>query len=88
MASILVVDDSQMVRKKLRMALEEKGHTIFEAIDGLDGLSKIEENKGIQLLIADVNMPNMNGVDMCLKIRQDEKNANIKSPYLNRAFCI
>ncbi len=78
MASILVVDDSQMVRKKLRMALEEKGHTIFEAIDGLDGLSKVEENKGIQLLIADVNMPNMNGVDMCLKIRQDEKNANIK----------
>ena len=78
MANVLLVDDSQMVRKKLRLALESKGHTVVEASDGLEGLSKIEENSGFQIIIADVNMPNMNGVDMCVRLRQDKKNLNIK----------
>lgn len=78
MAKILVVDDSQMVRKKLRAAFETKGHTIIEAVDGLDGIQKFTENDGIQLIVADVNMPNMHGVDMCLKIREDKRSENTK----------
>ena len=78
MAKILVVDDSQMVRKKLRSALEKGGHTVVEGIDGVDGLAKLEEYDGIQLIVADVNMPNMNGVDMCLKMRENKKFDTIK----------
>lgn len=78
MAKILIVEDSQMVRKKLRTAFESKGHTIIEAVDGLDGLQKFSEIDGIQLIVADVNMPNMHGVDMCLKIREDKRSENTK----------
>ena len=78
MAKILVVDDSQMVRKKLRSALEKGGHTVVEGIDGVEGLAKLEEYDGIQLIVADVNMPNMNGVDMCLKMRENKKFDTIK----------
>lgn len=78
MAKILVVDDSQMVRKKLRAALETSGHSIIEAVDGIEGLAKMKENQGIQLVLADVNMPNMNGVDMCIKMRENKDFDNIK----------
>ncbi len=78
MAKILVVDDSQMVRKKLRAALETSKHTVFEGVDGVDGIAKLEETDGIQLIIADINMPNMNGVDMCLKLRENKKFDNVK----------
>ena len=78
MAKILLVDDSQMVRKKLRQALETKGHSIIEAADGIEGLAKLKEAEGIQLVLADVNMPNMNGVEMCLKMRENKSFDNIK----------
>lgn len=78
MANILVVDDSQMMRKKLRQALESNGHSVIEAIDGIDAITKLNENEGVQLIVADVNMPNMNGVDMCIKMRENKKFDNVK----------
>lgn len=78
MANILLVDDSQMVRKKLRVALEAKGHKIVEAVDGLEGLAKLNETEGVHLVLADVNMPNLNGVDMCIKMRENKAFDNIK----------
>ena len=78
MAKILVVDDSEAVRRQLRKDLETKGHNILEAVDGLDGLKVLEENEGVQIIISDVNMPNMDGLDMCKKIHQIKKYQNIK----------
>lgn len=78
MAKILVVDDSDTVRMQLRKDLETKGHKVLEAIDGVDGLIKLQENDGIQLVISDVNMPNMDGFAMCTKIHQDPKYQAIK----------
>ena len=78
MAKILIVDDSQMVRKKLRLALETSGHTVTEACDGLEGLAKLKEVDGLNLIVADVNMPNMNGIDMCIKMREEKKFDHIK----------
>lgn len=78
MAKILVVDDSDTVRMQLRKDLETKGHKVLEAIDGVDGLVKLQENDGIQLIISDVHMPNMDGFAMCTKIHQDPKYQAIK----------
>lgn len=78
MAKILVVDDSDTVRVQLRKDLETKGHNVLEAIDGVDGLKKLSENEGIQVVISDVNMPNMDGFDMCTKIHKDPKYQAIK----------
>lgn len=78
MANILIVDDSEAVRVQLRKDLQSKGHTVVEGVDGVDGLSKLQAATGIQLIIADVNMPNMNGFEMCTKIHQDAKYKAIK----------
>lgn len=78
MANILVVDDSDAVRVQLKKDLQSKGHKVVEAVDGVDGLSKLQGSEGIQLIIADVNMPNMNGFEMCTKIREDAKYKPIK----------
>lgn len=78
MANILVVDDSDTVRVQLKKDLQSKGHVVVEAIDGVDGISKLQASEGIQLIIADVNMPNMDGLEMCTKIREDSKYRPIK----------
>lgn len=55
-----------------------KGHSIVEAIDGLDGVAKLMENSEVQIIIADINMPKMNGIEMVLNMRLDPKNQNVK----------
>ncbi|MBC7465029.1 MAG: response regulator [Bdellovibrio sp.] len=72
MAKILIVDDSMTIRKVLRMMLQNEGHEFIEAVDGIEGLSKFEQTPGIQLVLTDVNMPNMDGLTMCERLRQTE----------------
>jgi two-component system chemotaxis response regulator CheY len=62
--SILVVDDSGTVRQQVTMALKGAGFTTIEAVDGQDGLAKINGSEHIDMVICDVNMPNMNGLEM------------------------
>lgn len=69
MAKILLVEDSDTVRNQVKAALSQNGHEVLEAVNGLDGLSKCEQNGDIQMIICDVNMPEMDGLTMCLKVR-------------------
>lgn len=69
MAKILVVDDSKMVRKVINMALKPLGHDILEAEDGLDGFNIFQKFSDIDLIITDINMPKLNGIEMCQKIK-------------------
>ena len=70
MAKILVVDDSETLRNQLRKILDEAGHQVSEAFDGVNGLEVLQNNAGIQLIICDVNMPRMDGLTMCQKVHE------------------
>lgn len=66
---LLIVDDSTMLRDMLSYALNEGGYTdVTEAVDGVDGLEKAKQTS-FDLIISDVNMPNMDGLTMVEKIR-------------------
>lgn len=72
MATILIVDDSDMVRTQLRNDLVKAGHTTFEASNGIEGLKMLEGNsKNIELIFCDVNMPEMDGLTMCRELHKD-----------------
>jgi two-component system chemotaxis response regulator CheY len=60
---ILILDDTQSMRSLLSMTLKQSGHTVIEAVDGVDGLKKLKENPDVDLIFTDLNMPNKNGVE-------------------------
>jgi len=68
-ASILTVDDSSSLRMAIVIALNGAGYDVSEAVDGLDGLNKAKAAK-FDMIIADLNMPNMNGLEMIREIRK------------------
>ncbi|MDP5240249.1 response regulator [Uliginosibacterium sp. 31-16] len=59
--TILIVDDSMSLRTTLGIALKGSGYDVVEAVDGKDGLAKLDGRK-YNLIISDVNMPNMDGL--------------------------
>ncbi|MFA9391092.1 MAG: response regulator [Prolixibacteraceae bacterium] len=74
--SILVVEDSITSRMLLKTILESAGYKVFTAIDGIDGYTKLKEEP-VDLVVSDVDMPRMNGLDMTAKIRSDKTLMNI-----------
>jgi len=75
---ILIVEDEIDLREAMTDALEEAGFTVLEAADGAAGLS-IAKTEHPDLILLDLMMPVMNGMDMIAKLREDEwgKDANI-----------
>lgn len=67
--TILVVDDSASLRQVVHIALKGAGYDVIEACDGKDALTKLDGQK-IHLIISDVNMPNMNGIDFVKASKQ------------------
>ncbi len=70
MAKILVVDDSSTVRKLIINILKSADYETVEAVDGVDALEKLAQ-EDIDLIIADLNMPRMNGLELIRTIRKD-----------------
>ena len=68
MATVLTVDDSPSVRQVVKLTLSRAGHTVVEAGDGAEGLAKVKSQK-FDLVITDLNMPVMNGLDMIRALR-------------------
>jgi len=77
MAQILVVDDSSTVRNEVGDFLKNNGLVVTLAVDGKDGLSKLQADSGIKLIVCDVNMPNMDGLTMAEKVRNELKNTSV-----------
>lgn len=64
MGKIIIVDDSATMRQQVRQALTPGGFEIVEAVDGQDGLDKVSADDDIEVMILDVNMPRMNGIEL------------------------
>lgn len=69
MASILAVDDSASMRQMVSFTLKGAGYDVIEAVDGVDALSKAKQ-KSVNLVITDVNMPNMDGIALIAELRK------------------
>ena len=72
MAKILLVDDDISFRGALMATLEIAGHDITSAENGLEALEVLKENK-FDLIISDIQMPKMNGVDLTKEVRKNSQ---------------
>jgi len=66
--SILVVDDDEIMRSALKRILENEGYNVILAVDGLE-LSKILETTRLDLILLDVNLPWVDGYELCRLIK-------------------
>lgn len=76
-AKIMVVDDSLMVRQQVCSTLSQAGFEILEAHDGVDALEKLAESPDLDLIMLDVNMPAMNGIELLQRLRDDRWSTRI-----------
>ena len=67
---ILVVDDSETVRSQVRQALAGGGYTIVECVDGVEGLATIRASDDLSLVLCDVDMPRMTGLEMVTELQR------------------
>jgi len=69
--NILVVDDSESIRELVSDALIFAGHNVLKGVNGEDGLKHLKQFKQqIHLIISDLNMPVMDGIEFVKKIRE------------------
>jgi len=66
---ILAVDDSASIRQMLGFTLRNAGYEVVDAVDGKDGLARAGKDK-FDMIITDLNMPNMDGLSMIREIRK------------------
>ncbi|MDX3927782.1 MAG: response regulator [Shinella sp.] len=68
-AKILTVDDSASIRLTTRVTLTNAGYQVTEAVDGADGLAKLQSGQ-FDMIVTDLNMPNMDGLTMIRELRK------------------
>lgn len=71
---IFIVDDSRTVRASVEYTLKKEGYLVEQAVDGQDGLKRLEElrQKGIRpaMIISDINMPNLDGIGFITEVKK------------------
>lgn len=67
---ILVVDDDSMAAEMTGAILEEMGHTAILAEDGIDAVGKLNADGAIEMIISDMNMPLVSGIDLFRELRE------------------
>jgi len=70
--TVLTVDDSRMMREMLAMVLREAGFNVLQAEDGIEGL-KVLEDADPDVIITDINMPNLDGYGFIEGVRRDRR---------------
>lgn len=66
--AILAVDDAATMRKLIAFTLSAAGHEVVEAEDGVRALAVLN-SRSVDLIITDINMPNMNGIELTRRVR-------------------
>jgi CheY-like chemotaxis protein len=76
--TILVIDDEELLIKICEMMLKRLGHKVFKAHSGSEGIKIFEANKNqIDLIISDLNMPEMDGQKVIAKLREIDRNVKV-----------
>ncbi len=70
--TILIVDDSESIREVVHFTLENAGYDVLVGIDGKDALKFFDGTNHIDLLITDLYMPNMDGIELIRAVRANE----------------
>jgi two-component system chemotaxis response regulator CheY len=68
---VLVVDDSSIIRRVIQQILEVLGHECVQAGDGVHALETLRVTDGIELILLDWNMPEMNGIDFLRTVKAE-----------------
>jgi len=71
MATILAVDDSTSIRNLIQRTLEDKGYDVVVAEDGVQAM-EIARSRTFNMVLTDINMPNMTGISLVSKLRRLE----------------
>jgi two-component system chemotaxis response regulator CheY len=65
---IMTADDSASVRQMVAFTLRRAGYEVVEAVDGKDAVDKFD-GQGVDMLVTDLNMPNMDGIELIKQVR-------------------
>lgn len=76
MATVLVIDDDNGVRRMIRTILERAGYAVLEAHDGAEGMGKFQTN-AVDLVITDLFMPGQDGIETIQLLREESPSARI-----------
>lgn len=74
--NILIVDDSESIRELVSLTLETAGYKVDKGVDGVDALTYLD-GREINLIISDLNMPNMDGVELIKQVRNHSNYSTI-----------
>ncbi len=81
-ARILVVDDESFIRQAVGQALQKQGHQVAIAADGRDALEQLGAAT-FELVVCDISMPHMDGIELCDIVRRDPRTAAIPFLFLS-----
>jgi len=70
---IMTVDDSISIRQMVSFSLKKEGYDVVEAVDGVDAMKKLNEGNPVHMMITDLNMPNMDGIELIKNVRTNAK---------------
>ena len=73
---VLVVDDDPVIVRLLEVNFEMEGFTVVSAVDGADGVEKAKAEQP-DIVVSDVMMPKLNGLELCEALKADERTAGI-----------
>lgn len=75
--TVLVVDDAVALRRTLALSLERAGIRVLQARDGREAIERLQQSSSVELVICDIEMPNMNGFEFLSHRRQDPQTSTI-----------
>lgn len=77
MPKILIIDDSDILRLELKELLVSHGHEVLQAENGFKAIQTLKTNSDVSIIISDINMPDLDGLSFCQKIRETEELKNL-----------
>src|SRR5262245_25966082 len=85
MAHILIVDDEPDITKLISRIMEARGHRVSVARDGEEALAAVGNDRP-HVVILDLNLPKMDGFEVCRRLKSDEKTRSIPVVMLTAAY--